>query len=66
MIKLILLSNFEMGADCEVKGLPGRPRRGWGDIIRMELKGGVDWLHLVRDEDQSRASVNTVMKLQVP
>jgi hypothetical protein len=28
--------------------------------------GGMDWIHLAQDRDQRRASVNTVMNLQVP
>jgi hypothetical protein len=45
---------------------PGRRE----DNIRMDLREiwweGVDWMHLVQDKDQWRASVNTVMNLRVP
>jgi hypothetical protein len=48
----------------------GRPRRGWGDNIRMDLRErvwkGVDWIHLVQDRNQWWALMNTVMNLQVP
>jgi hypothetical protein len=45
----------------------GRPRNGWDDNIRMELRErgweGVDWTHLAQERDQWRALVNTVMNL---
>jgi hypothetical protein len=48
----------------------GRPRCGWEDNIKMELReirfGDVDWIHLAQDRDRWRALVNTVMSLQVP
>jgi hypothetical protein len=48
----------------------GRPRRRWGDNIRMYLREveqeGVDWIHLSQDRDQWRAVVNMVMNLRVP
>jgi hypothetical protein len=47
----------------------GRPRRRWDDNIRMDLReigwGGMDWIDLVRDRDQWRALVNTVMNFPV-
>jgi hypothetical protein len=48
----------------------GRPRRGWEDNIKMDLKeigwGGMDFIDLAQDRDQWRALVNTVMNLRVP
>jgi hypothetical protein len=48
----------------------GRPRRGWEDNIRMDLReigfGDADWIHLAQDRDRWQALVNTVMNLQVP
>jgi hypothetical protein len=48
----------------------GRPRRRWGDNIKMDLReigwGGMDWIDLAQDGDQWRALVNTVMNLRVP
>jgi hypothetical protein len=48
----------------------GRPRRGWEDNIKMDLReirfGDVDGINLARDKDTWRALVNTVMKLRVP
>jgi hypothetical protein len=48
----------------------GRPRRRWGDNIKMDLReigwDCVDWLDLAQDRDQWRALVNTVMNLRVP
>jgi hypothetical protein len=42
----------------------GRPKRRWGDNIRMELKevgcGVMDWIELVQDR-----KVKSVMKLRV-
>jgi hypothetical protein len=47
----------------------GRPRSRWVDNIKMDLReigwDGVDWIDLVRDRDQWRALVNTVMNLWV-
>jgi hypothetical protein len=47
----------------------GRPRRGWEDWIRMDLReiglGGVDWIRLAQDRDLWRAVVSAVMNLQV-
>jgi hypothetical protein len=40
----------------------GRPRRGWGDGIRMDLREvglvGVDWIRLSQDRDRWRAVVS--------
>jgi hypothetical protein len=47
----------------------GRPKRGWEDNIRMDLREigweFVDWIHLGQDRDQWQVLVNTVMKLLV-
>jgi len=32
----------------------------------MDLRENVDWIHLVRNRDQRRALVNTVMDFRVP
>jgi hypothetical protein len=48
----------------------GRPRCGWVDNIKTDLReigwGGVDWIDLVQDRDQRRSLVNTILKLRVP
>jgi hypothetical protein len=48
----------------------GRPRRRWGDNIKMDLReigfGDVDWINLAQDRGRWRAVVNTVMNLLVP
>jgi hypothetical protein len=50
--------------------LLGRPRRGWVDNIRMDLReigwGDINWIDVAHDRDQWRALVNTVMNLRVP
>jgi hypothetical protein len=47
----------------------GRPRRGWEDGIRMDLReigwGSVDSIQLAQDRDRWRAVVNTVMNPRV-
>jgi hypothetical protein len=48
----------------------GRPRRMWVDNIKMDLReirwDGMDWIDLVKDRDQWRALVKTIMNLRVP
>jgi hypothetical protein len=48
----------------------GRPRRRWGDNIKLDLREtGIDeanWIQLAQDRVQCRAFVNTAMKLRVP
>jgi hypothetical protein len=48
----------------------GRPRCSWVDNVKIDLRrigwGGIDWIDLVQDRDQWRATVNTVMNLRVP
>jgi hypothetical protein len=47
----------------------GRPRRGWEDNIKMDLReigiNGANWIRLAQDRVQWQAFVNTVMNLQV-
>jgi hypothetical protein len=47
----------------------GRPRRMWGDNIKMDLReigwGGMEWMWL-RIGTSDGALVNTVMNFQVP
>jgi hypothetical protein len=54
----------------EGKSPLGRPRRGWEDNIKMDLREiGIDggkWIRLAQDRFPWRASVKTVMKLRVP
>ena len=54
----------------EGKRPPGRPRRRWEDIIKMDLQevgcGDMDWIDLAQCRDRWRASVNVVMKLLFP
>jgi hypothetical protein len=49
----------------EGKRPPGRPRRGWEDGIRMDLReialGSVDWIRLAQDRDRWRAVVSAVI-----
>jgi hypothetical protein len=48
----------------------GRPRRRWGDDIKMDVReigiNGANWIHLAQDGVQWRASVNTLINLRVP
>ena len=48
----------------------GRPRRRWGDNIKMDLQevGGScgDWMELAQDRDRWQALVSTVMNFRVP
>jgi hypothetical protein len=48
----------------------GRPRRKWGDNIKMDLReigwDGMDCIDLAQDRDRWRALVNTVMNLRGP
>jgi hypothetical protein len=55
-----------MGKPEEKRPL-GRPRRGWGDNIKMFLKEIGWWgVDLAQDSDKWRTVVNAVMNLQVP
>jgi len=48
---------------------PGRPRRRWDGSYKMrpvEIGCEVDWTDLVRNRDQWRAVVGTVMNLWLP
>jgi hypothetical protein len=46
-----------------------RPRRGWENGIKMDLReigwGCVEWIQLAQDRDRWRAVVNAVMNLRV-
>ena len=48
----------------------GRPRRIWGNNIKMDLKevgcDPRDWIALVKDRDQWRVYVQAVTNLGVP
>jgi hypothetical protein len=48
----------------------GRPRRRWVGNIKIYLReigwDGMDWTDLVRDRDQWRVLMNTVINLRVP
>jgi hypothetical protein len=48
----------------------GRPRRRWGDNIKINLQevgeGCGDWVQRAQDRDAWRALVSTVMKFRVP
>jgi hypothetical protein len=47
----------------------GRPRHGWKDNIKIDLReaklDGMDWINLAEDVNQWRALVNTIMNLRV-
>ena len=47
----------------------GRPRRRWGDNIKMDLqkvgRGCGDWMELAQDRDRWRALVSTVMNFRL-
>jgi hypothetical protein len=48
----------------------GRPRRGWDDNVKMDLReigiNGANWSRLAQNSVQWWAFVNTVMNLRVP
>jgi hypothetical protein len=48
----------------------GKPRRKWGDNIKMDLQevgcGGTDWIEVAQDSDRWRTLVTEVMNLRVP
>jgi hypothetical protein len=48
----------------------GRPRRRYGDNIKMDLRetwiDGANWIQLAQDRVQWQACVNMVMNLRVP
>jgi hypothetical protein len=65
-----LLKNLLICILAEGKRPLGRPRHGWADNIKMDLReigwDGMDLIDLAQDRYQWRALVNTVMNLQVP
>jgi hypothetical protein len=67
----------EMGNACRIlvgkserKRPLGGPRHRSDDNVKIDLRetgwGGMDWIELAQDGDQSRAVVNTLMNLRVP
>ena len=63
-------SAFKILTDTPTGKIPiGRPKRGWEDTIRMDLKEiGINvgyWVDSVQDKDYWRALVNA-LSLQVP
>jgi hypothetical protein len=48
----------------------GRPRRRWGDNIKVDRDevecGGMDWIELAHDRNKLRAFVHAVMNFQFP
>jgi hypothetical protein len=54
----------------EGKSPLGRPRGGWVENIKMDLReiewSGMDWIDLVRDSYQWKALVDTELNLRVP
>jgi hypothetical protein len=45
----------------------GRPRRGWEDNVKLDLREiGTNWIQLAQDRIQWRAFVNTVTNHRVP
>jgi hypothetical protein len=48
----------------------GRPRRRWGDNIKMDLQevggGGGDWIEFAQDRDRWWALVGTLRNFRVP
>jgi hypothetical protein len=48
----------------------GRPRCGWVDNIKMDLReigwDGMNWIDMTQERGQWRVLVNTVMNLQIP
>ena len=52
------------------KGPLGRPRRRWGDNIRMDLEergiNARNWVDSAQDRDYCRALVNAALNLRVP
>jgi hypothetical protein len=60
---------WDFGGIAGGKRSVGRPRHGWEDNLKMDLKiglGGVCWADIARDRDYWNALVNTVMNLRFP
>jgi hypothetical protein len=49
--------------------LVGKPKHRWVNNVKIDLAGirwgGMDWIDLAQDRDQSRALVNTLMNLRI-
>jgi hypothetical protein len=58
------------GGGSEGKRPFGRPRRIWGDNIKMDLQevgcGDIDWIEVAQHRDRWRAHANEVMNLRLP
>jgi hypothetical protein len=54
---------------ARMKETTWRPKRRWGNGIKMDLReiswGSVEWIQLAQDRDRWRAVVNTVLTLRV-
>jgi hypothetical protein len=58
-----------MGDTC-IKRPLGRPKRRWGDDIKIGIQemgvGGMDWTDMAQDRDRWRAVVSAVMNFRFP
>ena len=61
--------NWVLVWEPEGKRPLGRPRRRWGDNIKMDLQevgcGGIEWIQLAQDRDRWWAILNAVMNHRV-
>jgi hypothetical protein len=60
----LLARKLEEGRQIE------RPRRKWGNSIKMSIneigREGLEWIDLAQDWYKQRGALNTVMKFQFP